>query len=191
MALKSALNAEMKRLKTDAKSLEKKRSSLTAEIDKQIAENSQKQSMLQEFMDATFGVKKKAAAKQAAPSKGKRRKRKNRKDVRPRVLAAINASAGGIKRNAILEALNMASDTAGHQYVSNTLSALFKEGKIAKQGRVYYPVTASSAPAAPSSDPAPASSGGAESSSPASSSPSFGSSTPGSSESDSGGGSSL
>ena len=139
MALKSALNAEMKRLKGDAKGLEKKRAEITADIDRKIAENAKKQEMLQEFMDATFGAKSKASGRKVVPSDGTRRKRKNRKGVKQRVLRVISASSGGIKRNAILQELNMGSDRAGHQYVSNTLRALFDEGQIEKRGRVYFP----------------------------------------------------
>ena len=139
MALKSALNAEMKRLKGDAKGLEKKRADLTADIDKKIAENAKKQEMLQAFMDATFGVKPKTSASQETTASGTRRKRRNRKGVKQRVLAAINASSGGIKRNAIIQEIGMSSsDEAGHQYVSNTLRALMDEGQIRNDGRVYY-----------------------------------------------------
>lgn len=140
MALKSALNAEMKRLKGDAKGLEKKRAELTADIDKKIAENTRKQEMLQDFMDATFGAKPKAAATRGKASGGTRRKRKNRKGVKQRVLNAINSSADGIKRNAIIQEIGMASsDESGHQYVSNTLRALLDEGQIENRGRVYFP----------------------------------------------------
>lgn len=140
MALKSALNAEMKRLKGDAKGLEKKRSSITADIDKKIAENARKQEMLQDFMDATFGAKPKSAASQGETASGTRRKRRNRKGIKQRVLNAINASSGGIKRNAIIQEIGMASsDDAGHQYVSNTLRTLMDEGQITNSGRVYFP----------------------------------------------------
>ena len=139
MALKSALNAEMKRLKGDAKSLEKKRAEITSDIDKKIAENARKQEMLQDFMDATFGAKPKSSGSRGAAPSGTRRKRRNRKGVKQRVLNAISASSGGIKRNAIIQELNMGSDKAGHQYVSNTLRALFDEGQIEKRGRMYFP----------------------------------------------------
>ena len=140
MALKSALNAEMKRLKGDAKGLEKKRSDITADIDKKIAENAQKQEMLQAFMDATFGAKPKTSASKETTASGTRRKRRNRKGVKQRVLSVINASSGGIKRNAIIQEIGMASsDEAGHQYVSNTLRTLMDEGEITNAGRVYFP----------------------------------------------------
>ena len=140
MALKSALNAEMKRLKGDAKSLEKKRAELTADIDKKIAENASKQEMLQSFMDATFGAKPKTAVSRGKVSGATRRKRRNRKGVKQRVLDVINNSSGGVKRNAIIQDIGMASsDEAGHQYVSNTLRALLDEGQIENRGRVYYP----------------------------------------------------
>ena len=140
MALKSALNAEMKRLKGDAKTLEKKRAELTADIDKKIAENASKQEMLQSFMDATFGAKPKSAVSQGASSGGTRRKRRNRKGVKQRVLNVINASSGGVKRNVIIQEIGMAaSDDSGHQYVSNTLRALLDEGQIENRGRVYFP----------------------------------------------------
>ena len=140
MALKSALNAEMKRLKGDAKSLEKKRAELTADIDKKIAENASKQEMLQSFMDATFGTKSKTAVSRGKVSGGTRRKRRNRKGVKQRVLEVINNSSGGVKRNAIIQDIGMASsDEAGHQYVSNTLRALLDEGQIENRGRVYFP----------------------------------------------------
>lgn len=140
MALKSALNAEMKRLKGDAKGLEKKRAEITADIDKKIAENARKQEMLQDFMDATFGAKPKKSASAGTTASGTRRKRRNRKGVKQRVLSVISASSGGIKRNAIIQEIGMASsDEAGHQYVSNTLRALMDEGQIRNEGRVYYP----------------------------------------------------
>ena len=146
MALKSALNAEMKRLKGDAKGLEKKRAELTADIDKKIAENARKQEMLQDFMDATFGAKPKAAATRGKATGGTRRKRKNRKGVKQRVLNAINASAAGIKRKAIIQEIGMgSSDESGHQYVSNTLRALLDEGQIENRGRVYFPKSSRSA----------------------------------------------
>ncbi|MCY3857406.1 MAG: hypothetical protein OXG25_00670 [Gammaproteobacteria bacterium] len=144
MALKSALNAEMKRLKGDAKALEKKRSELTADIDKKIAENARKQEMLQDFMDATFGAKPKLSTTRGKAPSGTRRKRKNRKGVKQRVLNAINASTAGIKRKAIIEEIGMASsDESGHQYVSNTLRALLDEGQIENRGRVYFPKSSS------------------------------------------------
>ena len=140
MALKSALNAEMKRLKGDAKGLEKKRAELTADIDKKIAENARKQEMLQDFMDATFGAKPKTSVTRGKAASGTRRKRKNRKGVKQRVLSAINASTHGIKRNAIIQEIGMASsDESGHQYVSNTLRALLDDGQIENRGRVYFP----------------------------------------------------
>lgn len=152
MALKSALNAEMKRLKGDAKGLEKKRAELTADIDKKIAENVRKQEMLQDFMDATFGAKPKASAARAKAAGGTRRKRKNRKGVKQRVLNVINSSAGGIKRKAIIQEIGMASsDESGHQYVSNTLRTLLDEGHIQNRGRVYFPKSSSDTSAAATS----------------------------------------
>ena len=140
MALKSALNAEMKRLKGDAKGLEKKRAEITADIDKKIAENAKKQEMLQDFMDATFGAKPKKSVSRGKTASSTRRKRRNRKGVKQRVLSVINDSSGGIKRNAIIQEIGMASsDEAGHQYVSNTLRALMDEGQIRNEGRVYFP----------------------------------------------------
>ena len=157
MALKSALNAEMKRLKGDAKSLEKKRAEITADIDRKIAENASKQEMLQSFMDATFGTKPKSPASPVEATGGTRRKRKNRKGVRQRVLRAVSSSSGGIKRNAILEELKIgAADKAGHQYVSNTLRALFDDGLIERRGRgrVYFPKGSGEAQAVTPSDSA-------------------------------------
>ena len=141
MALKSVLNAEMKRLKGDAKELDAKRARLTAEIDKTIGENSQRQQMLQDFMDATFGRKKKEAKPKDAFAPIRRRKRRDRTDVKPRVLAAVNASHGGMKRNAIIRELDLVNDKAGHQYVSNTLKALVDEVSITAKGRMYYPLS--------------------------------------------------
>ena len=130
----------MKRLKSDAKGLEKKRAEITADIDKKIAENASKQEMLQNFMDATFGAKPKTAGSRGKAPGGTRRKRRNRKGVKQRVLNVINASSGGIKRNAIIQEIGMASsDDAGHQYVSNTLRALLDEAQIENRGRVYFP----------------------------------------------------
>lgn len=169
MALKSALNAEMKRLKGDAKSLEKKRAELTADIDKKIAENASKQEMLQSFMDATFGTKPKKVASLSKASGGARRKRKNRKGVKQRVLNVINASSGGIKRNAIIQEIGMAtSDDAGHQYVSNMLRQLMDEEKIRNEGRVYYPKgisgeTRAAAPSAVADSPSESNEGTASS----------------------------
>ena len=139
MALKSSLNAEMKRLKGDAKKLAKKRDEITADIDAKIAENARMQEMLQAFMDASFGAKAKPTVVAKAGSSGKRRKRQNRSGVREGVLDAINNSSGGMKRNAIIAALGMSDDKPGHQYVSNTLRDLFNDGHIEKRGRVYFP----------------------------------------------------
>ena len=184
MALKSALNAEMKRLKGDAKSLEKKRAELTAEIDKKIAENAGKQEMLQNFMDATFGAKPKTAVSRGKASGGTRRKRRNRKGVKQRVLNVINASSGGIKRNAIIQEIGMASsDEAGHQYVSNTLRALLDESRIENRGRVYFPkgsgetseVASSAVEESPSNSAEGTASSGTSSDEPSSSSSGFGS----------------
>lgn len=163
MALKSVLNAELKRLKGEAKQLEKKRDVLTKDIDKKIDDNGKSQQLLQDYMDATFGPRKqKGPGKaKAAEATGGRRKRKSRKGVRNKILEAINGSPAGIKRNGILQKLNMVNDKAGHQYVSNTLRILVDDNQIRAQGRIYFPVgggaAAASAPAAtPASNPDPA-----------------------------------
>lgn len=147
MALKSELNAEMKRLKQEAKALAQKRDQMTADIDSEIIANEKRQEMLQEFMDATFGKKvakvdgrktKKASAEKTSDT-SKRRTRKNRTGVPRQVLAAINASAGGIKRAAIISALGLGDDKAGHQYVSNVLTTLRNDNQIKSVGRLYFP----------------------------------------------------
>ncbi len=145
MALRSALNAEMKRLKSDAKALEKKRAKLTANIDEQIAANVKKQQMLQEFMEATFGRKQKSKAADESTASGVRRTRKNRRGLKEKILETIRAHPTGVKRAGIISDLRMKADKAGHQYVSNMLSALMKEEMIRSEGRVYFPVTPATA----------------------------------------------
>lgn len=140
MALKSALNKEMRRLKNEAKNLERKRAQITENIDEEIAENAQRQDTLQQFMDASFGSKQKTSPARGKSAAGTRRKRQSRKGTKELVLNAINASPGGVKRNAIIQKIGMdATDEAGHQYVSNMLRQLMDEDKIANVRRMYYP----------------------------------------------------
>ncbi|MYD42618.1 MAG: hypothetical protein F4W90_01845 [Gammaproteobacteria bacterium] len=134
----------MKSLRKVKKDLEKKRDALTAEVDSQIAEIDKKQELLQAYMDAEFGTpKSKPAQKTSKTTPSGRRQRRSRKGLSPRIVNVINEAANGIKRKGILEKLNMVTDTAGHQYVSNELGRLTSNGSIRAVGRSYFPATPS------------------------------------------------
>lgn len=159
MALKSELNAEMKRLKKDEKSLRKERDQITADIDSAIAANGERQKILQDFMEATYGKKeskgngrrgRKPKAQKAGAS-GKRRTRTDRSGLEAKVLATINASVGGIKRAGIIAALGLTEDQAGHQYVSNCLTTFKNTNQVVTKGRFYFPKPSSEASSAGSS----------------------------------------
>lgn len=193
MALKSELNAEMKRLKQDEKALRKKRDQLTADIDGQIAANGARQKIVQDFMDATYGKKEakgngrrgRKPKAQTAGTSGKRRTRKNRSGLTDKVLATVNASVGGIKRAGIIDALGLSGDKAGHQYVSNILTELRNSNRIRSEGRFYFQAAVSEASSSDSSSDSIATSGEDDSSA-ASDSAELSSSTPSSEDSSSG-----
>ena len=154
MAIKRELNADMKALKAEARALEAEREKLTEEVNKRIAENEATQTALQAYIDMRFGVKPKKEKKQKIKKETSsgRRTRKDRSYIRPGVLAAVNSSPQGIRRRGIISSMGIdASDKAGQQYVSNTLGALVKEGKIKADLRMYFPIGADTSSATSSS----------------------------------------
>ena len=147
MPFKRELNAELKRLRDQAKALEKTRAELTKEVDAELQENSEQQEALQSYMTMRFGKQAEKKPTRGRPKKvvarkGVRGKRKDRSDVRPRVLAIIGANIAGIRRKAILAEMGLENDPAGKQYVSNTIRDLRDEGLLRAVGRQYFPAGA-------------------------------------------------
>lgn len=146
MALKRELNSELRRLRQVAKELAKERDDLTKSIDAQIQANSDQQKALEDYMSVRFGpteapgvAKAKSKPVGRPPGRKGRRVRRDRSDVRPRVLAVINDHPQGIRRRAILKLLDLENDDPGKQYVSNTIKDLRAEGLVSAVGRKYFP----------------------------------------------------
>ena len=164
MTFRQDLNKELQRLKVDARRLIRERDRMTAKIDKRIKENERLQHQLNSFIDQRFGSGGKAEQGSASQltSRGHIRQRTSRRDLPPKILAAIEANPSGIRRKGVLIALGLEHDKPAHQSVTNILRSLLKENKIRAEAREYFPVSsgpsmaASSAPAQPESSVPPA-----------------------------------